>query len=80
MTSQCGGTAQKGPYSPTVHSTLLVILTLLQTCVSFGLLIGHVNECGVPQIMVDHLRQLTGRVVAVVGIAHLDGIEARWKL
>ena len=29
--------------------------------------------------MVDNLRQLTGRVVGVVGLAHLDGIERRWE-
>ena len=31
------------------------------------------------QVMVDNLRQLEKRVVAVVGLAHLDGIEARWR-
>ena len=29
--------------------------------------------------MVDNLRKLKGRVVAVVGLAHLDGIERRWE-
>ncbi|GAB4814690.1 hypothetical protein N2152v2_001736 [Parachlorella kessleri] len=31
------------------------------------------------QFMVNNLRKLKGRVVAVVGLAHLDGIEKRWE-
>ncbi|KAK9818306.1 hypothetical protein WJX72_010357 [[Myrmecia] bisecta] len=31
------------------------------------------------EIMVDCLRGLRGKVVAVVGLAHLDGIESRWQ-
>ncbi|KAL4422410.1 hypothetical protein ABPG75_008607 [Micractinium tetrahymenae] len=31
------------------------------------------------QHMVDSLSKLEGRVVAVVGLAHLDGIERRWE-
>ena len=30
------------------------------------------------QFLVEQLRMLTGKVVAVVGLAHLDGIEERW--
>ena len=32
----------------------------------------------VAQYLVEQLRMLTGKVVAVVGLAHLDGIEERW--
>ena len=28
--------------------------------------------------MVERLREVEGRGVAVVGLAHLDGIEAKW--
>ena len=31
------------------------------------------------QHMVDRLRSVEGKGVAVVGLAHLDGIEARWQ-
>ena len=31
------------------------------------------------QHMVDRLRNVEGKGVAVVGLAHLDGIEARWQ-
>ena len=31
------------------------------------------------QVMVDCLHKLEGRVIAVVGIGHLDGIEKRWQ-
>ena len=31
------------------------------------------------EFMVRHLLRCEGRVVAVVGIAHMDGIEALWK-
>lgn len=31
------------------------------------------------EIMVQNLRRLKGRVVGVVGLAHLDGIERRWE-
>lgn len=31
------------------------------------------------QYLVEQLRALTGKVVAVVGLAHLDGIEEKWK-
>ena len=30
-------------------------------------------------IMVDSLGKLQGRVVGVVGLAHLDGMEKRWE-
>jgi pheromone shutdown protein TraB len=33
----------------------------------------------VVQYLVEQLRMLTGKVVAVVGLAHLDGIEERWN-
>lgn len=32
------------------------------------------------EIMVQSLRNLKGRVVGVVGLAHLDGIECRWNM
>ena len=31
------------------------------------------------QYMVERLRQLKGRVVGVVGLAHLDGMERLWE-
>ena len=31
------------------------------------------------QVMVDCLSKLQGRVVGVVGLAHLDGMERRWQ-
>jgi hypothetical protein len=31
------------------------------------------------EVMVQSLSQLQGRVVGVVGLAHLDGIERRWE-
>ena len=31
------------------------------------------------QYMVKHLRKLEGRVVGVVGLGHLDGIEREWE-
>jgi len=31
------------------------------------------------EVMVQNLRRLKGRVVGVVGLAHLDGIEKRWE-
>lgn len=31
------------------------------------------------QFLVEQLRALSGKVVAVVGLAHLDGIEQKWK-
>lgn len=30
------------------------------------------------QVMVKCLRQLEGRIVGVVGLAHLDGMQRRW--
>ena len=38
---------------------------------------SHITIC--VQIMVQNLRNLKGRVVGVVGLAHLDGIERIWR-
>ena len=35
--------------------------------------------CGFPQVMVNNLSRLTGTAVAVVGMAHLEGIERLWE-
>jgi hypothetical protein len=32
------------------------------------------------QHMVEKLKQLQGKVVCVVGLAHLDGMEKQWEL
>ena len=34
--------------------------------------------CTCMQVMVRCLQQLEGRVVGVVGLAHLDGMQRRW--
>ena len=38
---------------------------------------GRVQAC--LQHMFKRLQQISGRGVGVVGLAHLDGIEQRWK-
>ena len=38
----------------------------------------YANGCLV-QLMAECLWSLRGRVVGVVGLAHLDGIEERWE-
>ena len=35
--------------------------------------------CHILQYMVQRLRVLDGRVVGVVGLGHLDGLERRWQ-
>ena len=54
----------------------------VQCCSICARLCGvHVPDIlhGSPQVMVNNLSKLTGTAVAVVGMAHLDGIERLWE-